>query len=67
MYEKGVVLIVERLGKCMAYHRIVRHEYHQWKIKHGFVVVEGDYCYDNTKALNNALKELKKQFKWLSL
>lgn len=63
MYDNGNPLFVERLGECTAYHRIVRHEYHQWKIRHGFVVVEGDYCYDNTTALNNALIELKKRFK----
>jgi hypothetical protein len=62
-WDSGTRIDVERLGKCTAYRRIVHGEYYQWKIKHGFVEVIGDFSIDNAKAFNNALLELKKKFK----
>ena len=62
-WDSGTQIDVERLGECTAYRRIVRGEYYQWKIKHGFVEVIGDFSFDNTKAFDNALVELKKRFK----
>lgn len=63
VWDKGTPIEVERLGKCTAYRRIVRFEYYQWKIKYGFVEVIGDFSFDNMKAFDNALVELKKRFK----
>ena len=62
-WDSGTQIDVKRLGKCAAYRRIVRGEYYQWKIKHGFVEVIGDFSIDNMKALDNAMVELKKRFK----
>ena len=62
-WDSGTQIDVERLGKCTAYRRIVRGEYYQWKIKHGFVEVIGDFSIDNIKALDNALIKLREHFK----
>lgn len=56
---------IERLGMCQAFRRVIDGEFFQWKFKHGFVEVTGDYSYDNTKALEDAFKELTKRFKIL--
>lgn len=63
VWDKGTPIEVERLGKCTAYRRTINGEFYQWRIKHGFVEVVGDYAIDNMKALENALIELKKRFK----
>lgn len=62
-WDSGTQIDVERLGECTAYRRIVRGEYYQWKIKHGFVEAIGDFSIDNIKAFDNALVELKNKFK----
>jgi len=62
-WDSGTLIEVERLGECTACLRIVRGEYYQWKIKHGFVEVIGDFSFDNMKSFDNALVELKKRFK----
>ena len=62
-WSEGTPIEIERLGKCTAYRRIINGEFYQWKIKHGFVEVIGDFSIDNTKALDNALAALKKRFK----
>ena len=56
---------VARLGVCQAFRRVIDGEFFQWKLKHGFVEVMGDYNYDNVKALENTFKELTKRFKIL--
>lgn len=62
-WDSGTPIEVERLGRCTAYRRTINGEFYQWKIKHGFVEVVGDYAIENATALNNALMELKKRFK----
>lgn len=62
-WSEGTPIEIERLGRCTAYRRIINGEFYQWKIKHGFTEVIGDYAIDNVNALNNALTELKKRFK----
>ena len=62
-FDKGTPGMIERLGRCTLYHRKINGEFFQWKIKHGFTDVVGDYAMDNIVALNNALNELKKKFK----
>ena len=62
-WDKGTPVEVERLGRCTAYRRTINKEFYQWKIKHGFIDIVGDYAMDNIVALNNALNELKKRFK----
>lgn len=62
-WDSGTRIDVERLGECTAYRRIVQGEYYQWKIKHGFVEATSDFSFDNMKAFDNALVELKKRFK----
>ena len=62
-WSKGSPIEVERLGKCTAFLRIINGEFYQWKIKHGFTEVIGDFAIDNVNALNNAMVELKKIFK----
>lgn len=63
VWDKGTPIEVERLGKCTAYRRIINGEFYQWKIKHGFTYIVGDYAIDNVVALENAMAELKKRFK----
>ena len=62
-WDKGTPIVVERLGRCTAYRKTINGEFYQWKIKHGFTEVVGDYAISNVDALNNALVELKKRFK----
>lgn len=62
-WGKGTPIDVERLGRCTAYRRTINGEFYQWKIKHGFTEVVGDYAISNVDALNNALVELRKHFK----
>ena len=62
-WDSGTQIDVERLGECTAYRRMVQGEYYQWKIKHGFVEVTGDFSIDNIKAFDNALVALKNRFK----
>lgn len=59
----GTPIEVERLGMCTAYRRVINGEFYQWKIKHGFTEVIGDYAMDNVAALKNAMVELRKRFK----
>ena len=66
-WDSGTSIEVERLGERTAYRRIVRGEYYQWKIKHGFVEVIGDFSFDNMKAFDNALVELRKKIQNLKL
>lgn len=56
---------IERLGKCTATRRVINGEFYQWKIRHGFVEVIGDYADDNYTALCNAVLALKRRFKSL--
>ena len=63
VWDKGTPVEVERLGRCTAYRRTINGEFFQWKIKHGFTEVVGDYAISNVDALKNALEELRKQFK----
>ena len=62
-WDKGTPIEVERLGRCTAYRRTINGEFYQWKIKHGFTEVVGDYAISNVDALKNAMNELKKKFK----
>lgn len=62
-WDKGTLVEVERLGRCTAYRRIINGEFYQWKIKHGFTEVVGDYAISNVDALKNAMAELRKRFK----
>ena len=62
-WDKGTPIVVERLGRGTAYRKTINGEFYQWKIKHGFTEVVGDYAISNVDALNNALVELKKRFK----
>ena len=62
-WDKGTHIEVERLGRCTAYRRTINGEFYQWKIKHGFTEVVGDYAISNVDALKNAMAELKKRFK----
>lgn len=62
-WDNGTPIEVERLGRCTAYRRTINKEFYQWKIKHGFTEVVGDYAISNVDALNNALVELRKRFK----
>lgn len=62
-WDKGTLIDVERLGRCTAYRRTINGEFYQWKIKHGFIEVVGEYAMSNVDALKNALEELRKRFK----
>lgn len=62
-WSEGTPIEIERLGGCTAYRRTINGEFYQWKIKHGFDEVIGDFSIDNAKALGNAMVELKKRFK----
>lgn len=62
-WDEGTPIEVERLGRCTAYRRKINGEFYQWKIKHGFTEVVGDYAISNVDALKNALEELRKRFK----
>ena len=62
-WDKGTPIGVERLGRCTAYRRTINGEFYQWKIKHGFTEVVGDYAISNADALKNALEELRNKFK----
>lgn len=62
-FDKGMPVEVERLGRCTAYRRTINGEFYQWKIKHGFTEVVGEYAMSNVDALNNALEELRNKFK----
>lgn len=62
-WDKGTPIEVERLGRCTAYRRTINGEFYQWKIKHGFTEVVGEYAISNVVALENAMAELKKRFK----
>ena len=62
-WDKGTPIEVERLGRCTAYRRTINGEFFQWKIKHGFTEVVGEYAISNGDALKNALEELRKRFK----
>lgn len=63
VWDKGTPIEVERLGRCTAYRRTINGEFYQWKIKHGFTEVVGDYAISNADALKNALAELRNKFK----
>ena len=62
-WDSGTPIEVERLGRCTAYRRTINGEFYQWKIKHGFTEVVGDYAIENVAALNNAMMELRRHFK----
>lgn len=62
-WDKGTPIVVERLGRCTAYRRTINGEFYQWKIKHGFTEVVGEYAINNADALKNALAELRNKFK----
>lgn len=62
-WDKGTPIVVERLGRCTAYRRTINREFYQWKIKHGFTEVVGEYAISNADAMKNAMNELKKKFK----
>lgn len=62
-FDKGMPVEVERLGRCTAYRRTINGEFYQWKIKHGFTEVVGEYAMSNVDALKNALEELRNKFK----
>lgn len=62
-FDKGMPVEVERLGRCTAYRRTINGEFYQWKIKHGFTEVVGEYAMSNVDALKNDLEELRNKFK----
>lgn len=62
-WDKGTPIEVERLGRCTAYRRTINGEFYQWKIKHGFTTVIGDYADTNMDALESVLRKMKSKFK----
>lgn len=62
-FDKGTPVVIERLGRCTLYHRKINGEFHQFKIRSGFVTVVGEPSYGNLEALDNLFKELKHKFK----